>query len=214
MHLYDYVLSDDCYKVRLLLALLGKEATLKRVDVHPGRENDTPGFRAEVNPTGRLPVLEDEGNRFEEIPAVLTYLALRYDPERKWLPADPAIAGRVARWLSFSHRDLAPLSALRMALVSDDTIAADHERDKALAETALTILDDHLAEGEIADEDWLAGAGPTIADIAAFGTAALAPDAGLALEDYPALWRWSERIRHLPGFIVIPGIFPVIPDVA
>ncbi|MGQ9369908.1 glutathione S-transferase family protein [Azospirillum sp. ST 5-10] len=214
MILHDYVLSDDCYKVRLFLNMLGVPYTLARVDVHPGRENEGAEFRAAVNPTGRLPVLTDGDARFEEIPAILTYLALRHDPGRTWLPEDAAAAARVARWLAFAHHDLAPLSALRLALISDDTVPTDHGRARALAGEALAVLDDHLAEREIAGEGWLAAGQPTIADIAAFGTAALAPDAGFALEHYPAVWRWIERMRHLPAFIVIPGIFPVIPELA
>ena len=35
MILYDYILSPDCYKVRLLAALTGARLTLRAVDFHP-----------------------------------------------------------------------------------------------------------------------------------------------------------------------------------
>ncbi len=37
--LYDYILSADCYKTRLMLALLKREFEPVKVNIHPGREN-------------------------------------------------------------------------------------------------------------------------------------------------------------------------------
>ena len=59
---------------------------------------------------------------------------------------------------------------------------------------ALTVLDAHLA-----GRDWLVGDRPTIADVAVFGYAHVAPDAGLALP--PRVAAWTERMRALPGFV-------------
>jgi glutathione S-transferase len=53
--LYDYVLSSDCYKVRLLLSMLKVEFTTVKVNFHPGGEHRQPDFLA-LNPLGSLPV--------------------------------------------------------------------------------------------------------------------------------------------------------------
>ena len=58
MILYDYVLSPDCYKVRLLAALVGAKLDLRAVDFHPGGEHRSPAF-LRINPAGTIPVLED-----------------------------------------------------------------------------------------------------------------------------------------------------------
>ena len=39
--LYDHALCADCYKVRLLLSLLGLEWETRRIDFHPGREHQS-----------------------------------------------------------------------------------------------------------------------------------------------------------------------------
>ena len=54
--LYDYILHDDCYKIRLLLAMLQVPYQPAKIDVHPGRDHETPAFLA-LNPLGRIPVL-------------------------------------------------------------------------------------------------------------------------------------------------------------
>ena len=51
---------------------------------------------------------------------------------------------------------------------------------------------------------------PSIADIACFPYVALAGDGGITIEDYQAIRRWLERVRRLPGFSVMPGIFPAL----
>ncbi len=165
MTLYDYILCDNCYKVRLLLAMLHLEYAPNKVNVHPGREGDTAAFRS-INPLGRIPVLQDDDLLLRDPQAILTYLALRHDGARRWLPADPAGAGQVAMWLAFAATELAGLSELRMSRI---TSAGADGNDLALrAHETLTVLEDHLAEREILGRQWIVGDAATIADIAIF----------------------------------------------
>ena len=60
MKLYDYVLSGNCYKIRLLASLLNLKFEMVPVDFYPGREHRSPAFR-ELNPLGQIPALEDDG---------------------------------------------------------------------------------------------------------------------------------------------------------
>jgi glutathione S-transferase len=206
MTLYDYILSDDCYKVRLLLSMLRIKYAPRKVNLHPGRETETTAFLS-INPLGRIPVLQDGDLVLGDPQAILTYLALRYDADRRWLPHDPWAAAKVAGWLAFACRDLDAVSLLRMNRVT--SVQHDPPGLFERAAAALTVLDDHLAEGEILGHEWLAGGEcPTIADIAVFPPAALAADGGLPIERYPAMWRWIDRVKQLDGFIVMPGITP------
>ncbi|MFX1765835.1 hypothetical protein PWP93_25245 [Paraburkholderia sp. A1RI-2L] len=34
------------------------------------------------------------------------------------------------------------------------------------------------------------------------------PLGGISLLDYPAIRRWTDRVKMLPGFIVMAGMFP------
>jgi glutathione S-transferase len=203
--LHDYILSADCYKVRLMLALLGREFEPVKVNVHPGRENQTARFLS-LNPRGRIPVLEDDGLILSDPIAILTYLTLRFDPERKWLPADAAVHGHVMMWLGFSCAELDRISQIRMnAITSAGVVSPEAIAD---AHKSLSIVEDHLAEGELLGRPWLVGNHPTIADVAVFPPVILAPDGEISLDAYPAVWRWLDRVKRLKGFIVMPGIMP------
>jgi glutathione S-transferase len=203
--LYDYILSSDCYKVRLLCALLNVKYEPIKVDVHPGREH----LRAEfslINPRQAIPVLEYGERRIRDTNAILIHIARQFDPSGKWLPKDNFWFDEVMEWLGFSAKELELLQRLRMASITASGRAAD--ADIELAHSYLTIVEDHLAQRELEAGLWLVGNSPTIADIAVFPPTILAADGGIALDRYPALWRWFDRVKRLDRFIVMPGVFP------
>ncbi len=76
------------------------------------------------------------------------------------------------------------------------------------ADTALfRELDQHLWFGEREGAPFLCGDHPTVADIGCFPEVMMSEQAGVSRMPYPALRRWSDRVRRLPGFSVMPGIF-------
>jgi glutathione S-transferase len=203
--LYDYILSADCYKIRLMLALLGREFEPVKINIHPGKQHQSAEFLS-VNPRGRIPVLDDDGLVVSDPIAILSYLALRYDAGRTWLPDDAALAARIMMWLAFSAAELDRISQIRTNAVT--SAGGDPPGAMQDAYNALAILEDHLAEGELTGRSWLVGDQPTIADIAVFPPVILAPDGEVSLDGFPAIWRWLDRVKRLPGFIVMPGIMP------
>jgi glutathione S-transferase len=205
IRLYDYILSADCYKIRLMLALLGREFEPVKINIHPGRENQSPEFLS-INPRGRIPVLDDGGLVVSDPIAILTYLALRYDANRTWLPDDAALIGKIMMWLAFSAAELDRLSQIRTNAIT--SAGGDPPGAMADAYNSLTILEDHLAEAELKGQSWMVGNHPTIADIAVFPPVILSPDGEVSLDGFPAIWRWLDRVKRLPGFIVMPGIMP------
>ncbi len=56
--LYDFELSGNCYKLRLLMNILGVRYDIHPVDFFPGREHKSDWF-LRLNPFGQLPVLKD-----------------------------------------------------------------------------------------------------------------------------------------------------------
>ena len=87
--------------------------------------------------------------------------------------------------------------------------AADKVR--AAAHAALRVLDDHLTDREIDTGTlgpWIVGDRPTIADVACFPYVALSGDGGVLHDDYHAVRRWMASVKRLPGFVVMPGIYP------
>lgn len=203
--LYDYVLSGNCYKVRLLASLLKVELNCEAIDFHPGMEHRSSEFR-KLNPLEELPVIRDGDLVLRDAQAILVHLASRYAEQDIWYPRTEA--GTVQQWLGFA--DLLTRTASAARLHDMLGFKLDVEAARAGARRAFRILDDHLTERELAGNKWLVGEHPTIADIACFPYVALAQDGGLPLHDYAAIRHWIMHIKKLDNFITMPGISPVL----
>ena len=134
MILYDYILSPDCYKVRLLASLVGARLDLRAVDFHPGAEHRSAPF-LRINPAGTIPVLQDGDLILTESAAILTYVAASHGPD--WLGDDtPVMRGRVAQWLAFGHRLSASIGKARTHDMLQKPADIDACRADALGGTA------------------------------------------------------------------------------
>jgi glutathione S-transferase len=202
--LYNEELSGNCYKLRLFMALLQLPYERVPINFHPGKEHKSSAF-LQVNPFGQLPAIDDDGFVLRDAQAILVYLATRYDPEQQWFPAEARARARVALWLTVAEDITRSASAARLhdAFGYDFDVRACRKAAHAL----FAHIEDHLADGEVEGRDWLAGEAPTIADIACFPYIALAPEGGVLLDRYPALRRWVRRVKALPRFVGMPGIF-------
>ena len=205
--LHEFVLSANCYKVRLLLSLLDLDYASVPVDFHPAKEHRGAAFR-ELNPMGHIPVLVDDDFVIRDAHAILVYLAGRYDPTGTWYPVDDAHRlGETAQWMAFAEATASTLSAARLVI----NLGYDLDLDAARTggHEILRVLDEHLWFGEREGRPWLAaGETPTLGDIAVFPDVALAEEGGVELLDYPAVRRWLDRVKQVPGFTVMPGVFP------
>ena len=202
--LYNYELSGNCYKLRLLMNILKVPYESIAVDFYPGREHKSERF-LDLNPFGQLPVLEDGDLRLRDAQAILVYLAAQYDKERKWYPVDAVAMGKIAMWLAVADDITRSASAARL----HDALGYVLDIDKARADAhaLFRIIDEHLADMEVTGQQWLALDQPTIADIACFPYIAMSHEGDIMRDDYPAIRRWIERVRRLPGFIGMSGIF-------
>jgi len=192
MKLYDAPVSGNCHKVRLMLAILGLdyEKVLVRL---PEGEQKSPEHLAR-HPLGKVPALEDDGTVIWDSQAILVYLARKYDSGGPWLPADPDGEARVMQWLSFSANEIGNGAQLARALVKfnrEGDLATMQQRST----DALAIMEKHLA-----DRDWLAADGPTIADIACYPYTALVWEGDVPLDPYPAVRAWIARVEALPKY--------------
>jgi glutathione S-transferase len=211
--LYDYELSGNCYKARLLLAFLGLSYSRHPIDFYPGRKHKSSWFLA-LNPLGQLPVLDDDGYVLQDAQAILVYLASRYDASGLWYPrSDPRLLGAMTKWLVFADAVTATASLAR--LHDGMFYAADIETCRSGAHRLFRVLDQHLWFAERRGGRWLCeGVHPTVADIAVFPYVQLSEEGGIPRRDYPAIRRWADRMRSLPGFTVMPGIFAMPQAVA
>ena len=121
---------------------------------------------------------------------------------------DPELLGETAQWLLFAEATTNTASAARLHVNLGSDF--DIEECRAGAHRLFRVLDEHLWFRERDGLGWVAGADhPTVADIAIFPDVMLSEEGGISRLDYPAVRRWTDRVRRLPGFVVMPGIFPL-----
>lgn len=201
--LYNYDLDDSCYRVRLLLSMLGRTYETYAVDMVPGNEQESPAMRA-LNPLGSLPILKDGDLTLYGTEAILAYLAKAHDPARTWLPDDPSAFGQVSQWLTFSASVLPAASMARK--VSLFGLVGDEDTLRATSRQAFRIMDDHMVLRQLEGAEWFVGNSPTLADLTLFPIFALSRDFGIDHDEFPALRRWIRRFRTIKGFKTMPGI--------
>ncbi len=206
LNLYDCEFSENCYKVRLFLSILGQEHQVIPVELFPGREHQRAHFRA-INPLAKVPVLDDDGFIVHDSQAILVYLACKYAPKGKWYPHDDAARiAKVQMWLSLANDLNETVSKARWAQVWGEggNLAVQGKAGREL----LAVIEEHMWFAEKAGQAWLCpGEHPSIADLACFPHIMLSDQAGISLIDYPALRRWTDRVKGINGFTVMPGIF-------
>lgn len=196
LKLYRHPLSGHCHRVELFLSLLGVPVELCEVDLLRGAQK-TPEF-LRLNAFGQVPVLDDAGTIVADSNAILIYLATKYGAER-WLPRDALGAASVQRWLSVAAGPLASGPAAAR-LINLFRLKQDRSEPEARAHALLQVM-----ESELGQRAFLAGADPTLADLAAYTYVAHAPEGNVALDAYPRVRAWLSRIETLPGFTPMPS---------
>ena len=195
IRLHRFALSGHAHRAQLMLSLLGVPHDLVDVDLAGGAQR-TPEFLA-LNPFGQVPVIQDGDTVVADSNAILVYLALTRDPQRRWLPEDPLAQARVQRWLTAAAGPLAfgPASA-RVARLFGRPL---NPQAIPLAQQLLDGMERHLDGRE-----WLAAPHATIADVAMYSYTAHAPEGGISLDPWPRTRAWLERVEALPGFVGMP----------
>ena len=185
--LYNAARCPYVARVRIVLAEKGIELETVEIDL-----SDRPAWFYEKNPSGRVPVIEEDGGPpLPESAVIMEFLEERY-PEPPLLPADPADRAFV-RLLIFRDNELTtPYYALRRG---DDGAAEAFD-------AALGRFDALLAE-----RPYLGGAEYGLADIALVPWFLRARDMlGVELDGFPALVDWLGRLEQRPAIAAEVGV--------
>jgi glutathione S-transferase len=177
--LYDAPRCPYCARARIALA--EKDIPYETVVIDLA---DRPVWLYEKNPSGKVPVIEEDGWVLPESAVIVEYLEERY-PEPALLPADPSERA-FARLLVFRHDDFSdPYYALRR-----------HEDNAAAAfDEALAGLDAMLER-----VPFLTGRGFGLADVGYVPWVIRARDVlGVSLARFPAVSGWLERLAERPS---------------
>jgi glutathione S-transferase len=198
--LYDSPVSGNCYKVRLLLGLLGIEFERHELSVvdRTGRAEVLGGLSPSLNvPT----VVLEDGRPLGESNAILWYFA----DGTEYLPDDAYARAQILQWMFFEQYKHEPaIAVIRfwVAYAEDPPPKEEIEARRPAGHAALKAMERHLDD----DRDYFVSGRFTIADIALYAYTHLAPEAGFDLEPYPAIRGWLERVAARQGFVTIDGL--------
>lgn len=193
--LFDYLPSQNGWKVRQLLAHLQRPYRTQYISIFEG-EGRRPEYRA-ISPTGTVPAIRlDDGRVLAESNAILGFLA----DGTAYLSAEPFARAKVQQWLCFEQERIeSQIGTLRHWSLTGKLARRSAEQVAARREAALRALG--ILDAELATRAFVAGETYTIADIAMFAYASHAEEAGLSLQPYPHFREWLQRVRTQPGHL-------------
>ena len=195
MRIYGDSESGNCYKLRLICALLDLDYEWVPIDILAG-ETRSETFLS-LNPNGQIPVcVTDDGDVLTESNAILYYLAR----DSRYWPDELLAQTRVLQWQCFEQYSHEPSIAVARFIRHYQNLPAARQAEyEAKLKSGRRVL--QLMEAHLENQDFFVGAAPTIADISLFAYTHVADEGGFDLAPLPAIRAWLERVAALPGFV-------------
>lgn len=188
---YGHYLSIPSIKVGLMLSLAGVGHEYRHVDLRAG-EQKSAHFLA-INRFGQVPALVDDGTAFCQSNVILDHLS---GASGKFGGKSEAQARLIREWLLWEADLMATgLGATRAQAVFYNADAAVLTYLRGRGNRALDTLNATLGR-----HPFLAGAQPTIADVACAPWIAYADEAGIPLDPHQNVQSWYHRMSALPGW--------------
>ena len=199
LKVYGDYRSGNCYKVKLMLHLLGREYEWLPVDILKG-ETQTEAFLAK-NPNGKIPVLElEDGTCLWESNAILNFLA----DGSAFIPSEPRLRTQMLQWQFFEQYSHEPYVAvarfIQLYLGLPEARREEYEVCQVRGRKALKVMEQQLQR-----TPYLVGEQYTIADIALYAYTHVAHEGGFDLSGYPAINAWLARIASHPRHVTMFG---------
>ncbi|MBI2338789.1 MAG: glutathione S-transferase family protein [Deltaproteobacteria bacterium] len=196
--LYDNLLSQNSYKVKLALSQLQVDHEVRQVDLKGGEQKKE--WFLKLNPNGQVPTLVDGDYAIWESNSILLYLGRKFAPNNL-IPQDLQTLGKMLEWMMFEacklSRYIGAARFLTRFMPKEKVNQDELSRTRKSAGGNLAVLNGHLAKN-----DYLAGS-YTLADIACYGQICVAQEGALDLSAYPAIVNWMKRVESTPNFIKI-----------
>lgn len=195
MRLYHNHLSSNGRRVLMAAEQLGLPLDIVNVDLMS--EADRARLH-EINPNGKLPVLDDGGFLLWESCAIMQYLCDLTAGQQLYPQAARARAD-VNRWLFWGSQHFAETISIlsfeniwKGMIGMGDPDPATVARAEGELRQLGAVLDGHLAQ-----RDWLVGDALSLADIGVAAPLMYLDRARLPLGNFPHLMRWFDRLRQL-----------------
>lgn len=187
--------SGNCYKIKLMLHLLGTQYEWVPVDILKG-ETETEAFLAK-NPNGKIPVLElEDGTCLWESNAILNFLA----EGTPYLLTEPRLRTQMLQWQFFEQYSHEPTLAvarfIQFYLGLPEERMEEYNSLHRRGNKALKVMEQQLLR-----TPFLVGDNFSIADIALYAYTHVADQGGFDLAQFPAIQAWLARVKQQPGYV-------------
>lgn len=191
--------SGNCYKIKLMLHLIGRDYEWIPIDILRGESREDAFLKK--NPNGKIPVLElEDGTCLWESNAILNFLA----EGSGFLPSDPRLRTQVLQWQFFEQYSHEPFIAVARFIKVYLGLPDDR-----LQEFAAKQLDGYRAldvmEQQLLRTPYLVSDHYSIADVALYAYTHVAEEGGFRLDGYPAIRAWLQRVASHPRHVGMFG---------
>jgi glutathione S-transferase len=194
LKIYGDYRSGNCYKIKLVCALLDIDYQWIAIDIMKG-EASSPAMLAK-NPNGKIPFIEmDDGFVLTESNAIINYLGANSG----LYPSDSRTTAQIQQWQFFEQYSHEPYIAVARFIKfyqgMPESRLAEFEAKQTGGTKALQLMEKHLESSS-----FLVGDSMTTADIALYAYTHVAHEGGFELNNYPAIRSWINRIQSLPMY--------------
>lgn len=206
MRLFHNPLSSNGRRVLMTAHIL--DSPLELVNVALADPADRRRL-AEINPNGKVPVLQDGDFILWESCAIMQYLA-DLTPDQTLYPQDARARADVNRWMFWASQHFFPAvgvltfehiwKAMRGLGAADPRELSRGERDVL---QFATVLDHHLQGSE-----WVAGKSCTLADLAIAPAMTYLERGHLPLAQFTHIMRWFKQIEATPAWQETNVVWP------
>ncbi len=199
LKVYGDYRSGNCYKVKLMLHLLGREYQWLPIDILKG-ETQTAEFLAK-NPNGKIPVLElEDGTFLWESNAILNFLA----DGSEFIPNEPRLRTQMLQWQFFEQYSHEPYVAvarfIQLYQGMPEARREEYEVCHVRGHKAFRVMEQQLQR-----TPYLVGEQYTLADIALYAYTHVAHEGGFDLSGYPAINAWLACVASHPRHVTMFG---------
>ena len=195
--IYADPITINCRKVIAGLRLIGAPYELVHVDYFKGEQKGEPYLS--LNPNASIPAMTDGDFTLWESNAMLQYAADKFGSDAAY-PRDLQTRADINRWLHWEGSTWFPSCYVFLVencvkpLLGGAPDPAVLDAQAVQFHKLAGILDKRLA-----DRQWIAGNGPTIADIVLAAPMHLHGWQRLPISDHPNLRRWlTDSVEKLP----------------
>lgn len=198
MKVYGDLVSGNCYKVKLVLALLQIPHEWIHINIL-NKETHTQDFLLK-NANGKVPLLElEDGRCLSESNAIINYLA----NDSHLIPLDPYLFGLLQQWQFFEQYSHEPYIAVARFIAKYLGLPSERKAEYLSKHEggykALKIMDEQLSR-----TTFLIGEQCTTADISLYAYTHVAHEGGFELTRFKNINRWLSQIEALPHFYSMP----------